>query len=132
MTTFANAPALLITWLRLQPGLAGVTVAGAVPPSRATGSAPLVVVRRSGGVAERPVRDRPRLDFLCWHTTEYDASALAAIVRSLVHYTLPGQVLGGHTVYKPIEFSGPGLYPDPAGSNVPVVMFTEEIPIRVL
>jgi hypothetical protein len=130
--TFANVPALVITWLRLQSALSGVTIAAAVPSARKTGDGPLVVVRRSGGVAERPLLDRPRLDFLCWHDTEYDASGLAADIRSLLLYDLPGQVLSGHTIYKPSEFSGPALYPDPAGSNAPIVMLTMEIPVRVL
>jgi predicted benzoate:H+ symporter BenE len=133
---FANATALLIDWLRIQYAaredavLANVVVGATVPPTR-TGSAPLVVVRRSGGVAEL-VRDRPRLDFMHWHSTEFKASAAAAITRALVLYTLPGQVLDGHTIYKTSEFSGPLPYPDPAGSNIPIVMLSVEIPIRIL
>lgn len=134
---FANAPALIIDWLRTQyaaladPLLDDVTVGASVPPTR-TDATPLVVVRRSGGIASRPVLDRPRLDFMHWHQTEFKASAIAAITRSLVLYELPGEVLGGHTLYSPTELSGPIPYPDPAGSAIPIVMFTMEIPIRVV
>ena len=135
---FANAPALLVDYLRPalaaspDPLLAGVLVLVTVPPTRSSSAPPLLVIRRSGGPAEYPVRDRPRLDFMAWHETEFKASHLAAAVRSLLLYDLPGQVINGHVCYRPAEFSGPLPYPDPAGSSVPIVMFTVEIPIRVL
>jgi hypothetical protein len=138
MPTFANAQALIITYLRgalasrNDAVLSGLIIGASVPPSRAIGSSPLLVVRRSGGPAKTPVQDRPRLDFLCWAATEYKATAIANIIRSLLLYDLPGQVIDGHTVYKPAEFAGPSSYPDPAGSAVPVVMMTLEIPIRVI
>lgn len=133
---FANVPALLIDWLRTQYAARGdavaqgVLIAAAVPPGRTADSGPLIVVRRAGGVA-RLVRDRARIDFLHWHGTEYDASALASITRALVLYALPGCVLGGHTVYRTVEVAGPAPYPDPAGSSLPIIMFTAEVPVRI-
>jgi len=132
----ADAAALIIDWLRGvlltvdDDVLDDVTVAGKVPPTR-TSHGPLVVVRRSGGVLARPILDKPRLDFMCWHETEYKARALAAIVRGMVMFELSGEVLDSHTVYQPVEFSGPSLYPDPAGSDIPIVMFSAEIPVRI-
>jgi hypothetical protein len=135
---FGNAPALLVSWLRDElelrsdEVLAGVIVGGTVPPKRDHLSAPpLVVVRRSGGIATWPVLDRPRLDFLHWHKTEFQATALANITRELLLYGLRGSIVDDHTIYQPVEFAGPGLYPDPAGSDVSVVMYSLEVPIRV-
>jgi hypothetical protein len=135
---FANAPALLIDWLRDELAgagldyLEGVVVGGTVPPERDPwASSPLLVVRRSGGVAQTPIRDRPRLDFLHWHSTEYLASNFANVTRALLLFELPGAVLDEHTIYRPTEFAGPSLYPDPAGSSVPIVMYSLEVPIRV-
>jgi hypothetical protein len=135
--TFANVQELLITWLRTELALQtdplehDALVAEDVPPGWA-GSPALVVVRRSGGPAEWPVIDLPRVDFLCRADTEYNAQKLAATVRGLIVYTLKGCILQGRTVYRIREFSGPTRYPDPAGSPVPLVMFTEEIRIRVV
>jgi hypothetical protein len=135
--TFANAQELLINWLRTQlaleadPLYSGTLVGIEVPPGYA-GSPALVVVRRSGGPAVLPVLDLPRLDFLCRAGTEYKAQKVAACVRGLLLYTLKGQVLAGRTVYRVREFSGPTRYPDPADLPVPLVMFTEEISIRVV
>lgn len=134
---FANPQALLVSWLRTQFAasddelLAGVVVGAAVPATRTSASGPLLVVRRSGGVAKRPVLDRPRIDFMHWHATEFQATGFANLTRAFLLYDLPGQVVDGHTVYRPVEFAGPAPYPDPAGSIVPIVMFTMEIPVRV-
>ena len=134
--TLANAPAIIIDWLRSKYAaqdenlVMGVVMTATVPPSRTGSSGPLVVVRRSGGVVDL-IRDRARIDFLHWHSTEYKATGLAAITRALVLYDLPGLVLSGHTVYQTSEVAGPALYPDPAGSSLPIVMFTVEVPIRI-
>lgn len=135
--TFANAQAVLVDYLRPKiaalgdPVLDGLIVGTQVPATRALDGPPLLVIRRSGGPATPPVLDRPRLDFMVWHTTEYKAAAVAAIVRALLLYDLPGQVHDGHTVYRPSEFAGPSQYPDPAGSSTPIVMFSLEVPIRL-
>jgi hypothetical protein len=115
----------------MDAALAGVTVGARVPASRTADSDPLVVVRRSGGLAQPPVLDRPRLDFMSWHQSDYLAMALASKVRALLLHDLKGQVVNGHTFYRVSEFAGPALYPDPAGSAVPIVMFTLETPVRV-
>lgn len=134
---YPNAQAVLVNYLRpalaanADPVLTGLVIGTTVPTTHNAPGPPLLVVRRSGGPAEWPVRDRPLIDFLAWHSTEFKATAVASIVRSLIHHDLPGRVVDGHTVYRPREFSGPTPYPDPAGSAVPVVMFTAEIPIRV-
>ena len=135
---FANAQAILVDYLRptlaglTDPVLSGLIVGTKVPATRTLDGPPLLVVRRSGGPAETPILDRPRLDFLVWHETEFRATAVANIVRSLLLYDLPGQVHDDHVVYRPVEFSGPTAYPDPAGSATPIVMFTVEVRIRVL
>jgi hypothetical protein len=134
---FANAQAILVDYLRDtlatldDPDLTGLVIGARVPATRTLDGPPLLVVRRSGGPAVPPVLDRPRLDIMVWHATEYQATAVASVVRGLLLYDLPGQVHNGHTIYQPTEFSGPSPYPDPAGSSTPIVMFTLEVPIRV-
>ena len=124
MTTvvFANAVDVLLKYLR--PARSDVTFGTGVGTDR-----PLVQLRRVGGVAER-VTDRPRVDLLVWHTSEFKAQGLAQELRSLLLFDLPGQVVDGHTVYDLTEFSGPSAFPDPAGSDQPIVLFTVEIGIR--
>jgi len=135
---FANAQALLIDFLRAglmlrtDEVLRGVVVGQKVPATRESGGPPLIVVRRSGGPADLPVLDLPRLDFMHWHTSEFKAQAVASITRKMVLFDLRGRVLGGHTIYRVREFSGPTQYQDPAGSNIPIVIFTAEISIRVI
>lgn len=135
--TFANVQGLLVGWLRAQlaassdPVAAGVVVGAAVPATRDAGSGPLIVVRRFGGVADGVAVDRARLDLLHWHQTEYKATQLANLTRQLVLYELAGTVIEGHVVYRPVEMAGPALYPDPAGSTVPIVMYSIEVPVRV-
>lgn len=137
MPVFGNAQALLIDWLRPiltahpDPVLSGIVLGVTVPASRSASGPPLLVVRRSGGPAQWPVLDLPRLDFMCWHTTEFKATAVANIVRALVMYDLRGQVVDGHNFYRVVEFQGPLPFPDPAGSPTPIVMFTAELRIRV-
>lgn len=132
---FANAQELLIDYLRAEfalrsdPVLDGVVVGEGVPPDRPER---LVVVRRSGGPAEWPIWDLPRIDFMHWASTEYEAQAMANVTRALIMYDVKGRVLGGHTIHRVREFSGPVKYQDPAGSAVPIVMFTTEIAIRVI
>lgn len=137
MPVFPNAQSVLISYLRpalaalTDPVLSGLVVGATVPSTRSTSSPPLLVVRRSGGPAEWPVLDIPRVDFMCWHSTEFKANEVANIVRSLVMYDLRGRVVDGHTIYRPVEFQGPLPFPDPAGSSTPIVMFTTELRIRV-
>lgn len=143
MRIYADPAALVITWLReavadeqaLESGVSecwdGLAISNRVPPTRDADSDPLLVVRRSGGLAGSLVQDRPRLDFMSWGKTEYLATALANKIRALCLHDLKGSVIQGHTIYRVSEFAGPLPYPDPAGSAVPIVMFTLEIPVRV-
>lgn len=133
---YANVVKLLIDWLREEvsanPSLEGVAVGDRVPPGWTIEAGPLLVIRRSGGVASPPVMDRPRVDFIVRHQDEFNATALANVVRALVVHELKGRVLDGHTVYRVVEFIGPQQYQDPQGNPVPLVMFTEELTLRVL
>lgn len=134
---FANAQDIAITYLRAaladrdEDVAQGAAVSATVPTTRTgTETTPLVVVRRVGGLTDGRVVDVPRLDFMVWHATEFKAERLAQIVRSLVLFDLPGQVVNGHTVYGVTEFSGPAQFPDPAGSAAPIYLFTAEPQIR--
>lgn len=125
---FANAVDVLLKYLR--PARPDMTFGTTVPVTRdATSPTGLVVLRRIGGTADR-VTDRPRVDLLVWHSTEFKAQQLAQQLRSLLLFDLPGQIVDGHVVYDVTEFSGPTAFPDPAGSSQPIVLFTVEIGIR--
>lgn len=124
----ADAQKVICQYLRT---VTTVTVGGKVPTTRTLDSGPLVVVRRSGGTFSRPIRDKAQVDILVWHTSEALAMELANSLRSFMWFSMSGQVIDGHTIYKPSEVSGPQFYPDPAGATVPIVMFSMEIPIRV-
>lgn len=113
-------------------GFDGLTVADEVPVTRQAGGPPLIVLRRSGGVASR-FRDEPRIDWLCWAGTKYQALRLAGWAREqsdALHGTSLTSERGTHAVSVLSEFAGPQPYPDPAGAAVPIAMFTHEYAIR--
>jgi hypothetical protein len=120
---YANAVDVLLKYLRpADPGTEfGTTLDGSSPS--------FVALRRVGGVAER-VTDRPRIDLLIRQTSEFKAQELAQTLRQLLLFDLPGRTVDGHTVYDVTEFAGPTAYPDPAGSDLPVVLLTLEVGIR--
>jgi hypothetical protein len=87
---------------------------------------PLIVIRRSGGIAEFP-RDRPRVDATVWHTSDSAAQNLAQLTRGLLH-AMRG-VVGGTTVYRVEDFTGPIPIPDP-DTGTPRWLLSVELSIR--
>lgn len=101
----------LITHLDAQSSLDGVTVANEVPSPIPT---KLLQVRRVGGPAAPPVRDKPRIDLIAWADSAAEAMAVALAARTLVH-ALWGVTLSpsGIVVYRIEEFLGPRQLDDP-------------------
>ena len=81
--------ALLRTYLL--PLVAPVPVVVRVPDPRPE---KLVQIRRVGGPAVAPVRDRPRIDVLAWAATDAEAVALQSTARSAI-WALRGTGTGG-------------------------------------
>jgi hypothetical protein len=96
-------------------------VAAKVPNPRPT---PLVVLRLAGGTSPYITLDRPRLDVQVWHGNEYNATALAQLVRGLLL-----AMAGVGPVRRVADFLGPTPVPDPE-SGASRVLFTVEINIR--
>lgn len=120
---YPDIVALLRTYLL--PIVTPVAVVSRVPDPRPTR---LVQVRRVGGGQLRPVRDQPRVDVICWDTTDPGAMALADTARRAVH-TLAGTVLLGPAVYRVDETLGPRQIDDPL-TGLPRVLATYSITVR--
>lgn len=120
---YPDIVALLRTYLT--PLMTPVAVVGRVPSPR---PAKLVQLRRVGGTQLRPVRDRPRVDIVCWDTTDPAAVALADTARRAVH-ALAGTTLLGPVVYRVDETLGPMSVDDPL-TGTPRVMATYSIHVR--
>lgn len=121
-----DATRLLVDYLT--PLLTPVRVAARVPQESAP-RPPLVQLRRVGGAALEPVRDRARLDMWCWHTTDPDAMALALTVRGHIWRLSGTTLLGGVPCYRVAEFLGPQHADDPQ-SLTPRVWATYELDLR--
>lgn len=121
IVTFPDVVVSLLAYLK--PLNLGVTFAAAVPNPRPAG--PLVTLRRSGGTESSPVTDRPRVDVQVWHSSEFQAFALAATIRAQLLGT-PGRVGG---ISRADTFTGPTPIPDPDSSQ-PRVLFTVELVLR--
>jgi len=121
-----DATRLLIDYLA--PLVAPVRVAARVPQDSAP-RPPLVQVRRVGGTALEPVRDRARMDVWAWHATDVDAMALALAVRQHVWALSGTALLGGVPCYRVGEFLGPQRADDSA-SLTPRVWATYELDLR--
>jgi hypothetical protein len=129
---FPDAVDLVIGYL--DPIVAPVKVANRVPNPRPDR---FVQVRRVGGPAQVPVRDRPRLDVFAWAPTDPQAMALALQVRTAL-WALAGTNLLGVAVYRVSEFMGPRQDDDtlPAttttttGGGTPRVWATYELDLR--
>lgn len=98
---------------RAEPYAAGTLVRSSVPSQRPkdeqTGELlPLVVLRPAGGVSQVLSVDKPRLDAQVWHRNEFDAAALAQLVRGLLR-SMPG----AGAVRAVSDFTGPVPVPDP-------------------
>lgn len=103
---FPDAVALLIAYL--DPIVDPIPVASRVPNPRPP---KLVQVRRVGGLAQTPIRDRARLDVFTWAPREDEAMALALTVRSAV-WALAGTDTLGPMVYRVAEFMAPRALDD--------------------
>ncbi|MBB4935648.1 hypothetical protein F4561_006557 [Lipingzhangella halophila] len=88
----------------------------------------LVQMRRVGGQAQAPVRDRARFDVWCWAPTDDEAMGLALDVRGAL-WALSGTDQIGPPVYRVEEFLGPRHDDDPTTSS-PRVWATYELTIR--
>ncbi|SFD14430.1 hypothetical protein [Streptomyces aidingensis] len=121
-----DATGLVIAYLG--PVVAPVAVAARVPQQSAPRE-PLVQVRRAGGPALPPVRDRARLDIWTWQTTDDLAMDLALQVRAAVWALSGTTLLGGVTCYRVGEFLGPRHADDPE-STTPRVWATYELDLR--
>lgn len=130
---FPDVVALLIAYL--DPIVGAVAVASRVPNPR---PGRLVQVRRAGGLAQSPVRDRARLDVFTWAPTEVEAMQLALTVRSAV-WALAGTDTLGPMVYRVQEFMAPRAFDDERSDSTaqvvnagasPRVWATYELTIR--
>lgn len=103
--------AAVIAHLDADSSLNGVTVTNEVPPTMPD---KLLQVRRVGGPAAPPVRDRARLDLIAWADSSAEAMAVALAARTLAH-ALWGVTLSpsGVIVYRVEEFQGPRQIDDP-------------------
>lgn len=77
--------------------------------------ATFMVVRRVGGPRQNLVVDNAMLTIEGWGTRTV-AKDLLARARGEIH-AMRGQVLGGTTVYKVTETSGPAFLPDPDSNH---------------
>lgn len=109
----------------LLPLVAPVPVVVRVPDPRPE---KLVQIRRVGGPAVAPVRDRPRIDVLAWAATDAEAVALQSTARSAI-WALRGTGTLGVMVYDVEEFLGPRLDDDPEYA-VPRCWATYQLTIR--
>lgn len=103
--------ALALPYVRDMLGDDSVTVAASVPKIR---PAKLVTLRLAGG-GERlhGILGLPRIDAVCWRSTEFDALAMAEEVRAILR-AAPGRVAG---VSRASTFAWPFPAPDPASGN---------------
>lgn len=102
---------LALPYVRDMLGDGSITVAASVPKVR---PAKLVTLRVAGG-GERlqGILGLPRIDAVCWRSTEFDALALAEAVRAILR-AAPGRVPG---VSRAATFAWPFPVPDPASGN---------------
>lgn len=121
--TYPDIVGLLRTYLL--PLVDGAPIASRVPDPR---PARWVQIRRVGGTQQRPVRDQPRVDVICWAGDDPDAWTLAEQIRRAVH-ALAGTALLGPVVYRVDETLGPRQLDDPLTGS-PRVMATYSISVR--
>lgn len=118
-----DAVGLTVTYLAQI--VAPVHVGSRVPKPRPV---QFVQVRRVGGLAQPPVRDRARLDIFCWANTDPAAWALASTVRDAI-WALSGTTTLGVVVYDVSEFLGPTQEDDP-DTGTKRVWATYELTVR--
>lgn len=109
----------------LLPIIAPVDVVTRIPDPRPE---TLLQIRRVGGQALVPVRDRVRMDVWSWAPTDEQAMDLALGVREAI-WALAGTTTLGIRVYRVEEFLGPRHDDDPNTSS-PRVWMTPELTIR--
>lgn len=85
---------------------------------------PFVAVRRSGGVSDGIVLDRPRIDVQVWHVDDGQAQDLAQLCRALLL-----RMTGTGGVIRARDFAGPTPIPDPETAS-PRYLFTVELAMR--
>lgn len=125
LITFPDVVALALLYVRTMLADASITVAATVPATRPT---KLVTLRLAGGSDRlHGILARPRIDAVCWRSTEFDALALAERVRSILR-AAPGRVDG---VSASSTFAFPFPAPDPASGN-PRALTTVQWQVRGL
>lgn len=107
--------------------MAPVEVTTRVPPNAAP-RPPLVQLRRVGGAADVPVRDRPRVDVFTWADTDPEAMQLGLTVRRHIWALAGGNDLG-YPVYLIEEFLGP-RQADDGLTGLPRVWATYALTVR--
>ena len=120
---FPDLTALLIAYIA--PLVAPTAVASRIPDPRPVG---FVQVRRVGGTARPPVRERARFDVFCWAAGEPAAQSTASTIRSAV-WALAGTSLLGIPTYEVAELLGPRLDDDDL-TGTPRVWATYELTTR--
>lgn len=86
-----------------------------------------VRVERTGGPAGNLVSDGATIVVESWATTEADAHDLAQLCRRALRQAT-ATVVGGVTVYRVTEVSGPGRLPDPESDQA---RYTQTFTVRV-
>lgn len=123
-TLFPDAIAPIITYLNSQLAEPVVSRVPSAVPRPET----FVVIRRSGGTAVYPVRDRLRMDVWAWAQSDPEAMDLAIACRENI-WALSGTNTLGLMVYRVGEFMAPQQFDDPE-TGVPRVWATYELDIR--
>jgi hypothetical protein len=123
---FPDTVGLLVAYL---DGSSEITVpVGSRVPNAVPRPTSFVVVRRAGGAAILPVRDRARIDIWAWALTDPTAMNLAIACRELI-WKLSGNDTLGAMVYRIGEFMAPQQFDDPE-TGVPRVWATYELDVR--
>lgn len=115
LIVFADAVVVAIAALRERLPEVGydVPVEGRVPAPR---PARFVRVVRVGGVADGLVIDDALLVVEAWAESDYESARLGQAARAVVR-AMPGETIGGVTVYTVGEMSGLANLPDPASQQ---------------
>lgn len=108
---------------RTEPYAAGAAVHATLPTDYKGG--PAIVLRAAGGTSPVQTVDRPRLAVQVWHRDDFNAAALAQLVRGLLLYELSGW----GPVRNVRDFAGLAFAPDPT-TNAARYLFTIELTVR--
>lgn len=113
---FPDVEALVSAYLAAELSLRGLPfpVGTRVPNPRPDR---FFVLRRTGGPRSSVVTEAAQMTIESWAPLEEAAYEQYSVARGLL-LALPGRNLGGYTVYRVDEFSGPANLPDPRSGQV--------------